>query len=401
MEVGLLGALPFLAQLMQLPGAWLTTRLGARRAALLTVALSRQAFLPLVVLPFLPLSPEVKRTVLVAVAAVHHALGILCNNTWVTWMGDLVPARVRGRYFGQRTAFITLGAALATLTTGTFLDQARGSGLTGLGLAALALIACVVGALSTFVMSLKHEPIRRPPSHFEPSRVLQPLRDRPARRLLVYGMAWSAALGLAGPFFSLYLLEDLKLGFTLVALQGSTAALSRMLAAPLWGRLIDRVGARPVLSACTLALVLSPFLWVLAGPDCWWPLAVDALLGGVLLGGHGLAAFALPLAVAPARERPFYHAAFAMTGGTAFALASAGGGALVQSLPPQLLLLGQPCTALQLLFLTSAAARGLAALLSLRLMAPMPLQPGLAESAQPARVSLEPVTSSPALRSAR
>lgn len=402
-ELGLLGALPFLAQLMQLPGAWLTTRLGARRSALLTVALSRQAFLPLVILPFVPLMPELKRAVLIALAAAHHALGILCNNAWVTWMGDLVPERVRGRYFGRRTALTTLGAVLATLIAGTFLDKARGSGLPGLGLAALALTSCVLGALSTAVMALKHEPVHHPPSHFEPSRVLQPLRDRPARRFLIYGISWSAALGLAGPFFSLYLLEDVKLGFTLVALHGSATALSRMLAAPLWGRLIDRLGARPVLSACTLGLVLSPLLWVLAGPGCWWPLVLDSLLSGALLGGHGLASFALPLAVAPARERPFYHAAFAMTGGAAFALASAAGGALVQFLPAQLLLLGQPCSALQLLFLLAATARGLAALLSLRLMAPASLQPLPAKGRQPQvePVALEPATSSPALPPAR
>jgi MFS family permease len=370
--VALLGAMPFLAQLMQLPGAWLTTRLGARRAAVLTVAVSRQAFLPLVVLPFLPLSPEAKRAVLVAVAALHHGTGILCNNAWVTWMGSLVPTRVRGRYFGRRTALSTLAGALATLTTGTFLDGARASGRTGLGLAALALAACVLGAVSTVLMALKHQPEPRgpPASGFQAARVLQPLRDGVARRLLLYGVAWNAALGLSGPFFSLYLLRDLKLGFTLVALQGSSTAFARMLAAPLWGRLIDRVGARPVLRGCTFGLVLSPLLWVLAGPERWWPIALDAVLSGVLLSGHGLAAFALPLKVAPARERPFYHAAFSMTGGAAFALASAGGGTLVQTFPPSHLLLGVPCTALQLTFLVAALARGGAALLSRQLIEP-------------------------------
>ncbi len=369
--VGLLGALPFLAQLMQLPGAWLTSRHGARRVALVTVTLSRQAFLPLVVLPFLPVSPEVKRGVLIAVAAVHHGLGILCNNAWVTWMGDLVPSRVRGRYFGRRTAISTFAGALATFTTGTLLDGARASERTGLALAALAFTACVLGALSTVLMALKHEPV---PHHartaFRAARMLQPLWDRPARRLLVYGMSWNAALGLAGPFFTLYLLQDLKLGFTLVALQTSSLSIARMLSAPLWGRLIDRVGARAVLRACTFGLMLSPMLWVLAGPERWWPLALDALLGGVLLSGHGLASFSLPLAVAPARERPFYHAAFAMTGGAAFALASAAGGALAQALPAHLLLFGQPCTALRCVFLVSALARGLAALLSHRLAEP-------------------------------
>jgi MFS family permease len=374
--VGLLGALPFLAQLMQLPGAWLTSRFGARRMALLTVLLSRQAFLPLIALPFLPLSLEVKRGVLVAVAATHHGLGILCNNAWVTWMGDLVPPRVRGRYFGRRTAISTLAGALSTLTTGTFLDGARASDRTGLALAALAFTACVLGALSTAIMALKHDPARHPTgTPFQAARMLQPLRDGAARRLLAYGISWNAALGLAGPFFTLYLVQDLKLGFTLAALQGSSASLARMLSAPLWGRLIDRLGARRVLRACAYGLVLSPVLWVLAGPERWWPIALEALLGGVLLSGHGLASFALPLAVAPARERPFYHAAFAMAGGASFALASAAGGALLQAFPPSHSLLGYTCTPLQLTFLVSALARGLAALLSRHLIEPAALAP--------------------------
>ncbi len=384
--VGLLGALPFLAQLMQLPGAWLTSRHGPRRMALLTVALSRQAFLPLVVLPFLPVSPEVKRGVLIAVAATHHGLGILCNNAWVTWMGELVPSRLRGRYFGRRTAISTLAGALATFSVGTFLDGARASDHTGLALSALAFTACVLGALSTAIMALKHQPARPPAAPFHAARVLQPLRDGVARRFLVYAMSWNAALGLAGPFFTLYLLEDVKLGFTLVALQGSTLALARMLSAPLWGRLIDRLGARAVLRACSSGLVLSPLLWVLAGPERWWPLALDALLGGVLLSGHGLSAFALPLAVAPARERPFYHAAFAMTGGASFALASAAGGLLVRTFPSHHLLLGIPCSALQLTFLVAALARGLAALVSRRLIDPATLSPSTKASARPRRL---------------
>jgi len=381
--VGLLGALPFLAQLMQLPGAWLTSRHGPRRMALVTVALSRQAFLPLVVLPFLPVSPEVKRGVLIAVAAVHHGLGMLCNNAWVTWMGDLVPSRVRGRYFGRRTAISTLAGALATFSVGTFLDGARTSDRTGLALSALAFTACVLGALSTAIMALKHQPARPPSAPFHADRVLQPLRDGVARRFLVYSMSWNAALGLAGPFFTLYLLQDLKLGFTLVALQGSTTAIARMLSAPLWGRLIDRLGARAVLRICSSGLVLSPLLWVLAGPERWWPIALDALLSGVLLSGHGLSAFALPLAVAPARERPFYHAAFAMTGGASFALASAAGGLLVRVFPSSHLLLGVPCSALQLTFLVAALARCFAALLSRQLIDPATLAPPAKASARP------------------
>ncbi|HET9752691.1 MAG TPA: MFS transporter, partial [Myxococcales bacterium] len=52
--IGLLGALPFSAQLVQLPASWITRRLGSKRAALWTIGIGRQCVLPLAALPFLP-----------------------------------------------------------------------------------------------------------------------------------------------------------------------------------------------------------------------------------------------------------------------------------------------------------------------------------------------------------
>src|SRR5262249_28856600 len=54
--IGLLGALPFTAQLVHLPASWFTRRLGGRRAALWTIGIARQSVLPLAFLPVLPLS---------------------------------------------------------------------------------------------------------------------------------------------------------------------------------------------------------------------------------------------------------------------------------------------------------------------------------------------------------
>jgi len=53
LQVGALGALPQLAQLVQLPSAWATALFGRRRVAIAAVGLARQALLPLALLPFL------------------------------------------------------------------------------------------------------------------------------------------------------------------------------------------------------------------------------------------------------------------------------------------------------------------------------------------------------------
>src|SRR5688500_17229261 len=58
MAIGLVVAAPQLAQVAHLPAAWLTSVFGPRRVAILAVALSRQALLPLVLLPYVAWSQE-------------------------------------------------------------------------------------------------------------------------------------------------------------------------------------------------------------------------------------------------------------------------------------------------------------------------------------------------------
>jgi MFS family permease len=367
LEVGLVGALPQLAQLVQLPAAWVTSAFGRRRAAMFAVAVSRQALLPLAALPFLPLGPAGARLLLVAVAATSAALGVLGNNAWTAWMGDLVPEALRGRYFGRRTAVCTLGGTLAGLGAARILDGAGARHATGPALALLAVAACVFGAVSTVLMARQHDP----PAPASPpptlAAAIRPLRDPDARGLLAYQVAWNAAVGLAGGYFTFYVLHDLRAGFTIAALHAAAGAAARLLAAPLWGRAVDRFGARPVLAACSFAVAALPLVWLATAPDRLWPIAIDAVVGGVAWGGHALAAFAVPLAIAPRRDRPFYLAAFSLSGGLAYALAAALGGALVAALPRSVAGLGLGGSGLAILFVVSAAGRLASAFLALRI----------------------------------
>src|SRR5437016_9279246 len=60
--IGLLSALPLAAQIVQLPAAWLTQRIGAKPLAVAAIGASRLAWLPLIVIPFLHLQPPTALT---------------------------------------------------------------------------------------------------------------------------------------------------------------------------------------------------------------------------------------------------------------------------------------------------------------------------------------------------
>src|SRR2546430_14797467 len=89
------------------------------------------------------------------------------------------------------------------------------------------------------------------------------------------------------------MLVNLRMGFALVAAHGVGVAVVRIAAAPLWGRAVDRLGARPVLILCSFGVAVVPAIWMLPTADRLWPIALGALLSRVLWGGHGLASLGL------------------------------------------------------------------------------------------------------------
>jgi hypothetical protein len=349
------------------PGAWLTSRLGPRRAALWTVALSRQSFLPLVALPWLPVDAAASRTILVVVAGAHHALGILCNNAWVSWAGELVPERIRGRYFGRRTAVCTLASASASLLVGSALDRGEAARIEGPMLAAVTAVACAAGAVSVVLMAQQGGGLGR--RTWSLSAATRPLVDAGALRLGRYLVAWNAAVGFSAPFFGLYVLRDLGGGFQLLALYGAVAAGARTVTSSGWGRVVDRAGAHRVLVATTFGLALAPCAWLAAARVGPWILVAEAAVGGALLAGHAVATFTLPLSLAPADGRSHYHAAFSTAGGVAFGVAAAAASHLAEGAGAAFGA-DERLSPLQLTLLASLAARGIAAAASLGVVAP-------------------------------
>ncbi len=369
--IGLIAALPQMAQLAQIPAAWTTSLMGHRRACLWMVGVSRQALLPMIALPFLPVPDSARQVLLVAVAALSAVLGVLGNNAWVAWMGELVPRSIRGRYFGQRTALCLLAGAIASAGAGVLLDWLRPRGQADLALSVLAAFACGAGAVTTLLLMRHHDPSQGQPSGaFELEAALAPWRTPGTRGLMAYQATWNFAVGLSGSYFALFMLRDLRMGFTLMALHGTASAVVRMFCAPLWGKAIDRFGARPVLITSSFAISVIPLLWLFPAPGALWPLAIDILLSGSLWGGQALAIFALPLSVTPRKGRPYHLAVVAMAAGLAFSVATALGGVVAQSLPTTFVLGGRAWSNLQVLFLLSAGARFLAAGWGLRVTEP-------------------------------
>lgn len=369
--VGFLGALPLMSQVASVPAAWFISAHSRKLATILAVCVSRLTFLPLIALPWLPLAPAAKLHLFVGIVAVSTVFGVIGNSAWVAWMGDLVPERLRGRYFGQRTVFLSVAGTLASLTAAVALDRMAPLGFTGVALSALTAVACLAGLASLALLLRQHEPAATREIGAPGWRSLRAaLGDRRARPFLHYQLAWNGAVGISATFFAYHLLTNLHTGFLVVAAHGVGVAIVRIASARLWGRAVDRIGARPVLICCSFGISAVPAIWLFSSPERLWPIAIDAMVSGFLWGGHAIAALDLSIGLAPRPGRPFYLAAFAAAGGIGFGLASVLAGQLAAFAPAHFVLGGCAWTSIHILFFLSSLGRLASAGLAVRLHDP-------------------------------
>lgn len=307
------------AQIFHGPAGFLTDYIGRKRLAITASTAARLVWAPMALLPMLGVAPAPAATLLIVVAALSSTFQVLGQNAWATWMADVVPATMRGRYFGARSVFGTGGAALASLACAIILDSDLSRAIT---LPVIAALLCATGLMSAVLLARHIDPGRGPRPKPDLRAYAAVLRDARARGLLWYQLAWGAAVAPGAAFFSLHILGSVRAGFLVLAAHAIVVALVRVVAAPAWGRAVDRWGSRPVLVIASLGVAIMPLLWVITGPGRLWPLAIDAVFAGVMWGAHAVASFDLPLGIAPAPKRSYYLALFAMASGIGFTIAT-------------------------------------------------------------------------------
>lgn len=381
--IGLLAALPLLAAVAQLWGAYLVERVGRRRTVCIGGAGGSRLLwlaalgLPLLVPSAVPAGPGAAQGagpwLLLAVAALSALLGSLGGVAWLSWMADLVPIGLRGRYFGSRNLVCGLASALATFAGGWYLDRFATTGPPW-GFATLFGFAVLAGLAS--VQYLRRIP--EPPAGAAPTRgpflelARQPFGDRNFRRLVRFSILWNAAVHFAAPFFTVYMLESLRVSYVQVASLATLSTVAHLVTIRGWGRLADEYGNRPVMLVTGALAVPVPLLWLAVdGGNFAWLAPAIHLLGGAAWAGHGLAASNLLLRLAPRAHNAVYFSTFAALSGVGSAVGPVLAGVLGVWLRGQAIALGPfAVDHFQVIFACSFAGRVSTLLLLRRVVEP-------------------------------
>lgn len=369
--MGVLGAFPTLAGLVQVPASYVVERRGERKwlTAWLT-GFGRLLWLPILLLPW-ALADGPRFTAFVALLLVSSLVISASGPAFTSWMADLVPADYRGRYFGRRNMLAGITTMLVSLPAAWFLDLATRRHIfpDRAGFATLFALA-VVCALGSFAcLSRQAEPPMRRADAPDASNLRglfafyrAPLREPDFRRLLVYGGLFAFSQFFAGPFYTVYALTVLRLDYVWLQIFAAISSLAGLLSMPLWGYLGDKFGNKPLLAIANFGVALTPILWVMTSRQHMTAtlaiLCVNNLIGGLFWAGVGLAQFNLLIGATPDERKSVYVGAFSAATGLLGGIAPIICGVLVTRLRGiELVPLGWPMDNFQIVFAINSAQR--------------------------------------------
>ncbi len=339
MIIGVIGAIPFLANLFQLPAIFLIERVQDRKKVVVWSAiLGRSCWLAVAFVPLLYPSPTAL-ALLIGAVTLRYSFGAFTACAWNSWLRDLIPTESLGRFMGFRLFLMTAAAVLVGLGAAALIDLWQGDP------ARLSLYAIffVVGGLFGVAGAVLYGQVPKAPLCAQEvanigltvkrNRLASPFRNRNFRSLMSFLATWHFAANLATPFFVAFMLTKLGYELTFVILltlfsQAVTAASFKI-----WGRYADNFSHKGVMGTCGGIFVFCLLGWTFVSfPErhAYTTHLLFVLHGlmGLAIAGINLTTSSLSLKLAPPEEATSFLAVNSMVNSAAAGCAPLIGGLL-------------------------------------------------------------------------
>ncbi len=303
-------------------------------------------------------------TVVVFAIVASSIFGAMAGGpAWTAWVGVIIPARIRARFFGVRTFWIHVGLVGGLVAGGAMLDIGTRLGGPSWGvsmtLAILFALAGIARAFSAWLLSRYSEPpgstdgLRLVP----PGELLRRFRTGDDGRVLLYITATAVATQIAFPFFNPYIINQLQVSSLGYGCLIAAFFVGKMAAPKFAGDLIHAWGTRRVMWIGAIGLVPAPLLWFVS--DNFWYLIAAQFFNGAMLSVFELCAFVVQLEHIRSEERTSVLSQFALVQQVAATSGSLIGGSILRGVHDLSVAYGA-------IFVISAVARVLVLLLLAR-----------------------------------
>ena len=309
---------------------------------------------------------------LLLLTAVQGALANFMVPLWFSWMGDLIPQRILGRYWGNRLRSMTAVWTVASLLVGAVTYF-------GAALPARVLFAILVapGTLTGVLDIVLFLRVREPENVLSGDQdilrlLLEPVRHPEYRSLVVMVCAFSGAAMLAAAFMYVFCLDTLQMPVWKVQITWCTVGLGSVVVARTWGFIADRHGHRPIIVLCVLFKPFVCVAFLLSTPgNAMVLLGVVFFFDSILNAGYEIAVNGYMLKMAPRENRSMFIASIMALAGLAGGLGAVLGGLFLENTQAfSVVLGGRSYGNYHLLFAISFLLRALCIPLAVRIREP-------------------------------
>jgi MFS family permease len=308
---GLLGAIPVLAGVIQVFSPIIFEKMQKRKMAIALLNLFHRLLLGLMM--FIPLITDssLERMVLIfSMFFISHLLFSFANPAASSWLIDLTPENIRGRYFGIRESTLLAVAIVFTLAMGRVLDHFKNNGSEFGGFVILFSFILVLAFVNFIVFSLmKEPPVKRNKSNLTVKSVVTiPLRDKKFKKIIILFILWNIGVQALAPFTSVYMVSGLKLVYTYISAVVMIGTFIKVLSARyLWGRLADSRSWVFIIKASIGLLAITHFMWSFVNPSTAYIMVpLLHIMSGTAWGGIVIATFNIQFIFAPEEGRTVY-----------------------------------------------------------------------------------------------
>ncbi len=304
--IGLISALPFVGNFLQVFAAPLLARW--KPAKTVTVGAAWLHFATWVALGiFLPKIPRDDPTAaghwLIAWFLLSSCFSAVAGVFWNAWIDEWVPGRLRGKFFGRRNGTLQVSTTVFLLVAGWALSRWDYSLLT--------FQIIVGGAVLTRIFSLRWQ-------WSSPTRVYRPkpipalplseqltivLKSKSLLVFVAFGAVWSFAANCFGPFYQIFMLEQVNFSAFDLGVLSTLSQLGGALSLPAWGQLLDRYGNKSVMTFSLILWQVQNFAWCFLRPENGALLYGMWAWGGITSAGFVLGQFTILLRLLPVEAK--------------------------------------------------------------------------------------------------
>ena len=309
-QIGIIMALPLLANLIQLISPYFidhsTTR---KRISIISYIIGRGIWVLAILLSFRIMESSNAIWFFIIVIFISGIFNAIGNLALLTWLKEMIPTNKLADFFGARNIFATISGAVIYLIGAYIIDVSNVLETYGI-IFTIALILGLIAILFLFKVPDKFK--KKKPLHVKEfiKKLRKPYNNKNFRKLLIFSVLWGFAINFASPFFLVYMIDDLALGFIIVSIFSIVSSIGRIYGLNIWRKLGDKFGAKPLLISCATVTSIVPLMFLFINSENYFIIPLIYFVSAISFAGIDISTAQLVFKNSSKKDDTYYLSAF-------------------------------------------------------------------------------------------